>query len=46
VVLFSGSSQLDSEARAEADGVVPKPFELEELLEVVHRLVRGEVPRR
>jgi DNA-binding NtrC family response regulator len=38
VVLFTGSAQLDSETRAEADGVVPKPFRLEHLLEVVHRL--------
>jgi DNA-binding response OmpR family regulator len=46
VVLFSGSAQLDAETRAEADDVVPKPFELEELLEVVDRLVRGQGPRR
>jgi two-component system OmpR family response regulator len=38
VVLFTGSAQLDAETRAEADGVVPKPFRLEELLEVVRRL--------
>lgn len=38
VVLFTGTAQLDSQTRAEADGVVPKPFRLEDLLEVVHRL--------
>jgi DNA-binding response OmpR family regulator len=41
VVLFSGSAQLGSETRAEADGVIRKPFRLEELLEVVRRLARG-----
>jgi DNA-binding response OmpR family regulator len=46
VVLFSGSAQLDSEMRAEADDVVSKPFRIEELLEVVNRLVRGRGPRR
>jgi len=40
VVLFTGSAQLDAETRAEADGVVPKPFRLEELLDVVNGLVR------
>jgi CheY-like chemotaxis protein len=38
VVLLTGSAQLDSASRAEADGVVPKPFQLDELLSVVHRL--------
>jgi len=38
VVLFTGTAQLDSQTQAEADGVVPKPFRLEDLLEVVHRL--------
>jgi hypothetical protein len=37
-VLFTGTAQLDSQTQAEADGVVPKPFRLEDLLEVVHRL--------
>jgi two-component system, OmpR family, response regulator len=40
VVLFTGSAQLDAETRAEADGVVGKPFRLEELFDVVHGLVR------
>jgi DNA-binding response OmpR family regulator len=40
VVLFTGSAKLDPETRAEADGVVPKPFRLEELLGEVRRLVR------
>jgi DNA-binding response OmpR family regulator len=39
VVLVTGSAQLDAKTQAEADGVVPKPFELEELLGVVRRLV-------
>jgi DNA-binding response OmpR family regulator len=38
VVLVTGSVQLDSKTRAEADGVVAKPFRLEELLGVVRRL--------
>lgn len=41
VVLFTGSAQLDSETTAEADGVVRKPFQLEELLRVVRGLVRA-----
>jgi DNA-binding response OmpR family regulator len=40
VVLFTGSAHLDAETRREADGVVPKPFQLEELLGVVRTLVR------
>ena len=39
VVLFTGSAQLDAKTRAEADGVVAKPFRLEELLGVVRRVV-------
>ena len=39
VVLFTGSAQLDAETKAEADGVVPKPFRLEVLLSVVRRAV-------
>ncbi len=38
VVLFTGSATLDSVTVAEADGVVPKPFRLEQLLDVVHEL--------
>src|SRR5262249_27428591 len=38
IVLFTGSAVLDSETSAEADGVVPKPFRLEQLLDVVRRL--------
>lgn len=40
VVLFTGSAHLDAETRNEADGVVPKPFQLDELLGVVRKLVR------
>jgi len=40
VVLFTGSAQLDAETRAEADGVLPKPFRLDQLFDVVHGLVR------
>jgi DNA-binding response OmpR family regulator len=39
VVLVTGSAQLDAQTRAEADGVVGKPFRLEELHEVVRRLI-------
>ena len=42
VVLFTGSATLDSVTIAEADGVVPKPFRLEQLLDVVRALA----PRR
>ncbi|HSS79727.1 MAG TPA: response regulator [Gaiellaceae bacterium] len=42
VVLFTGSATLDSITMAEADGVVPKPFRLEQLLDVVRALA----PRR
>jgi DNA-binding response OmpR family regulator len=38
VVLFTGSATLDSLTIAEADGVVPKPFQLEQLLDVVRAL--------
>lgn len=38
VVLFTGSATLDSVTVAEADGVVPKPFRLEQLLDVVREL--------
>lgn len=38
VVLFTGSAGLDSVTVAEADGVVPKPFRLEQLLDVVREL--------
>jgi DNA-binding NtrC family response regulator len=38
VVLFTGSATLDSVTIAEADGVVPKPFQLEQLLDVVRAL--------
>ncbi len=39
IVLVTGSARLDADTQAEADGVVAKPFRLEELLGVVHRLV-------
>ena len=42
VVLFTGSAQLDSATIQEADGIVPKPFRLEQLLDVVRELA----PRR
>ena len=42
VVLFTGSAELDSGTVAEADGVVPKPFRIEQLLDVVRTLA----PRR
>ncbi len=42
VVLFRGSAQLDAATIREADGVVPKPFQLEQLLDVVRELA----PRR
>jgi DNA-binding response OmpR family regulator len=38
VVLVTGSARLDADTRAEADGIVAKPFRLEELLGVVRRL--------
>jgi len=39
VVLVTGSARLDAGTRAEADGVVGKPFRLEELRDVVRRLI-------
>jgi DNA-binding response OmpR family regulator len=41
VVLVTGTAQLDSETQAEADGVVSKPFRLDELREMVRRLTGG-----
>jgi DNA-binding response OmpR family regulator len=41
IVLVTGSARLDAKTQAEADGVVAKPFRLEELLGVVRRLVSG-----
>jgi DNA-binding response OmpR family regulator len=38
IVLFTGSATLDPITVAEADGVVPKPFRLEQLLDVVRAL--------
>ena len=38
VILFTGSATLDPITIAEADGVVPKPFRLEQLLDVVREL--------
>lgn len=38
VVLFTGSARLDDPTIAEADGVVPKPFSLDQLLGVVRSL--------
>ena len=38
VVIFTGSAILDAQTIAEADGIVPKPFRLEQLLDVVRRL--------
>ncbi len=39
VVLVTGTAQLDSATKAEADGIVAKPFHLEELLGVVRQLL-------
>lgn len=39
IVLVTGSARLDAATQAEADGVVAKPFRLEELLGVVRQLV-------
>ncbi len=38
VVIFTGSAVLDAQTIAEVDGIVPKPFRLEQLLDVVRRL--------
>jgi two-component system phosphate regulon response regulator PhoB len=38
VVLVTGTARLDADTQAEADGIVAKPFRLEELLGVVRRL--------
>src|ERR1044072_7346245 len=45
VVLFTGSAAFDAETMAEADGLVPKPLRLEQLLSVVRRLApHREIP--
>jgi DNA-binding response OmpR family regulator len=46
VVLFTGSAQLDPATRAEADGVLPKPFRLDQLFDVVRGLVRRSATGR
>jgi two-component system phosphate regulon response regulator PhoB len=46
VVLFTGSAHLDRTTRAEADGVLAKPFRLEELFDVVHGLARRSATGR
>jgi two-component system phosphate regulon response regulator PhoB len=38
VVLVTGSAEVDEETRSKADGVVVKPFQLEELRATVRRL--------
>ena len=42
IVMFTGSAVLDAQTIAEVDGIVPKPFRLEQLLDVV----RGLAPHR
>jgi DNA-binding response OmpR family regulator len=42
IVIFTGSAVLDAQTLAEVDGIVPKPFRLEQLLDVV----RGLAPHR
>jgi CheY-like chemotaxis protein len=47
IVLVTGNPQLLSEAQlAEADGVVVKPYDLEDLLQTVHRAVQRASVRR
>jgi DNA-binding response OmpR family regulator len=45
VAFFTGSAQIDSDLKAQADDVLPKPFTLEALTATVGRLVssRGQV---
>src|SRR5215475_10981729 len=38
IVIFTGSAAFDAQAMAEADGIVPKPFRLDQLLDTVRRL--------
>jgi len=38
IVLFTGSAVFDPKTMADADGIVPKPFRLDQLLDVVRRL--------
>lgn len=38
IVIFSGSAVLDAQTMTEVDGIVPKPFRLDQLLDVVRRL--------
>jgi DNA-binding NtrC family response regulator len=38
IVIFTGSAVFDAETMAEADGIVPKPFRLDQLIDTVRRL--------
>jgi len=38
IVIFTGSAVFDAQTMAEADGIVPKPFRLDQLLDTVRRL--------
>lgn len=38
IVIFTGSAVFDAQLMAEADGIVPKPFRLDQLLDTVRRL--------
>jgi DNA-binding response OmpR family regulator len=41
VLLFTGSAEVDGELRARADGAIPKPFEIEELVAAIRHAVRS-----
>ena len=41
VIMLSGTSEVTAELRAAVDGVLGKPFGLDELLEMVRRVLSG-----
>jgi len=45
VIVVTGSSDVTQERKSGADAVLPKPFELGELLSTVRRLAREHTPR-
>jgi DNA-binding NtrC family response regulator len=45
VVLVTGSVEITHPGLSEADAILPKPFELDQLLSTVSRLARAHAPR-
>jgi DNA-binding NtrC family response regulator len=45
VVLVTGSVEITDAGLSHADAILPKPFELDQLLSTVHNLARAHAPR-